>query len=172
MNWVGSCHQPFKEKMIMEMNTGLSAKQRQAVIKALEPLLADEIALYFATRGAHWNVVGMGFGALHKFFEAQYEALDDIMDDVAERIRALGAKAPATVAGFGKATRLKEGAGEAKNAEAMIKGLLAMHEQVVRQLRKDIDVASEATDEGTADFLTGLVEEHEKMAWMLRAHLE
>jgi starvation-inducible DNA-binding protein len=156
----------------MDFNTGLTAKQRASVIKTLEPLLADEVALYFATRGAHWNVVGMGFGAFHKFFEAQYEQLDDIMDDVAERIRALGGLAPATVAGFAKAARVKEGAGEAKNAEAMIKGLLTMHEHIIRQLRKDVEVASEATDEGTADFLTGLVEEHEKMAWMLRAHLQ
>jgi starvation-inducible DNA-binding protein len=155
----------------MDLNTGLNNKQRAAVIKTLEPLLADEIALYFATRGAHWNVTGIGFGAHHQFFEGQYEALDDIMDDVAERIRSLGGKAPATVAGYAKTSRLKEGAGEAKDAEAMFKGLLAMHEQLVRQLRKDVETASEQSDEGTADFLTGLLEEHEKMAWMLRAHL-
>lgn len=156
----------------MKPNIGLPDKARSAVIKVLQPLLADEVALYIATRGAHWNVTGPNFGALHGFFEDQYEALDEILDDVAERIRSLGGEPDATVGAYARAKRIDDGAGSAKSAKAMIESLLSAHEAIIRQLRKDEEVADEANDEGTADFLTGLIESHEKMAWMLRAHLE
>lgn len=158
--------------MDKKVDIGLTPAQRQAVIKVLETLLADEVALYFAARGSHWNVVGVHFGPLHAFFEEQYDAVDQIMDDVAERIRALGGKAPATLAGYVSAKRVDEGAGEAKTAKDMLEGLLKAHEHIIRELRKDVDVASDNGDEGTADFLTGLMEQHEKTAWMVRAHLE
>lgn len=156
----------------MALNIGIASKDRQAVVKLLEPLLADVISLYFATRGAHWNVVGPNFGPLHQFFEEQYEALDEEMDDIAERIRSLGENAPATLSGYVKAKRGTEVAGEAKTAKAMLTALLEDHEQLIRHLRADANAASEHGDEGTADFLVGLLEDHEKMAWMLRAHLE
>ena len=158
--------------MEMKPNIGLSDKSRGAVIKVLQPLLADEVALYVATRGAHWNVVGANFHALHKFFEDQYEALDEILDDVAERIRALGGLAEATVSAYGKAKRIDDGAGSAASAKAMIVSLLKAHEAIIQQLRKDVDTVGDLNDEGTTDFLTGLMETHEGMAWMLRAHLE
>ncbi|MGL5001747.1 MAG: Dps family protein, partial [Casimicrobium sp.] len=87
----------------MKPNIGLPDKARNAVIKVLQPLLADEVALYIATRGAHWNVTGPNFHAMHKFFEDQYEALDEILDDVAERIRSLGGEPDATVGDYAKA---------------------------------------------------------------------
>jgi starvation-inducible DNA-binding protein len=156
----------------MKPNIGLPDKARNTVIKVLQPLLADEVALYIATRGAHWNVTGPNFHAMHKFFEDQYEALDDILDDVAERIRSLGGAPEATVGTYAKGKRIDDGAGSAKSAKAMIESLLEAHEAIIRQLRKDEEITDEVGDEGTTDFLTGLMEEHEKMAWMLRAHLE
>ena len=92
----------------MAVNIGLNQKQRQGVVEILSSLLADEYLLYTKTRNYHWNVVGPQFNDLHKFFEAQYEALDDIIDDVAERARALGGRAVATLAVFLKLGRLKE----------------------------------------------------------------
>ena len=114
----------------------------------------------------------MNFGSLHKFFEQQYEALDEFMDSIAERIRTLGGRAPSTLTAFVNAKRIDESVGQNKDAEALLKGLLAVHEHVIRALRKDVDLADEQHDQGTADLLTGLMEEHEKMAWMVRAHLE
>jgi starvation-inducible DNA-binding protein len=156
----------------MKPNIGLPDKARNTVIKVLQPLLADEVALYIATRGAHWNVTGPNFHAMHKFFEAQYEALDETLDDVAERIRSLGGEPDSNVAAYAKAKRIKDNAGDAKSAKAMIESLLAAHEAIIQQLRKDEEITDDVGDEGTTDFLTGLMEEHEKMAWMLRAHLE
>lgn len=156
----------------MKPNIGMSEKTRNAVVKILQPLLADEVSLYVATRGAHWNVVGPNFHALHKFFEEQYEALDDILDEVAERIRSLGGAPESTVGTYAKAKRIDDGAGSANSAKVMIESLLAAHETVIQQLRKDVAIVGDLNDEGTTDFLTGLMEEHEKMAWMLRAHLE
>ena len=156
----------------MKPNIGISDKNRKAVSALLANLLADEVALYVATRGAHWNVVGPNFGALHGFFESQYEALDEILDDVAERMRSLGNKAPATLSAYANAKSIDDTAGEANSAAVMIEKLLAAHESIIRSLRKSSEIADDAGDAGTEDFLVSLMEEHEKMAWMLRSHLE
>jgi len=147
---------------------GLADKGRRRVIDALNQLLADEFVLYVKTRNFHWNVVGPNFAELHKFFEAQYEQLDDTIDAVAERARALDGVAAGSMADYLKLARLTEAAGQL-GATEMLHALRADHEQLIRQLRADIEVAGDANDAGTEDFLTGLVEEHEKAAWMLRA---
>ncbi|MGH7356789.1 MAG: Dps family protein [Candidatus Rokuibacteriota bacterium] len=124
------------------------------------------------TRDYHWNVTGPQFNDLHKFFESQYEAVDGIIDEVAERARSLGGRAWGTLAEFAKATRLREEPGEAPAANDMLARLCADHEAIVRTLRADlVTVGDKHGDAGTNDFLTGLVEQHEKMAWMLRAFL-
>ncbi len=154
----------------MKPNIGLSDSNRDGVVKLLIPLLADEYLLYTKTRNYHWNVVGPQFNDLHKFFEAQYEELDGFVDEVAERIRQLGALSPGTLAEFTKASRLKEHPGQHPAAKAMIAALLADHEAVIKTLRSDLTTAQDKlSDAGTCDFLTGLMEKHEKMAWMLRA---
>ena len=154
----------------MKPNIGLSDSNRDGVVKLLIPLLADEYLLYTKTRNYHWNVVGPQFNDLHKFFEAQYEELDGFVDEVAERIRQLGAPSPGTLAEFTKASRLKEHPGQHPAAKAMIAALLADHEAVIKTLRSDLTTAQDKlSDAGTCDFLTGLMEKHEKMAWMLRA---
>ncbi len=157
----------------MATNIGLNQRQRQAVVEILSRLLADEYLLYTKTRNYHWNVVGPQFNDLHKFFEAQYEAIEEFIDDVAERARTLGGPAVATMAEFLKLARLKEQPGRYPAARDMLKNLLADHEALIQTLRRDLDVVMERHgDAGTSDFLTGLMERHEKMAWMLRSFLE
>ncbi len=163
--------------MLMEkgekINIGLSDKDREGVVQILNNLLADEYVLYTKTRKYHWNVVGPEFNDLHKFFESQYEVLDEIIDDVAERSRSLEGKSIATLTEFLKQTRLKEDLGEYPAAREMISNLLTGHEVIIRSLRADLETCAERYhDMGTNNFLTDLMEKHEKMAWMLRAFLE
>ena len=124
------------------------------------------------TRNYHWNVVGPQFNDLHTFFEAQYTALNTVVDDVAERARALDGNAIGTLAEFVEHARLTEHPGQYPPAREMLANLLADHETVIRQLRVDLETSANTyQDAGTNDFLTGLMEQHEKMAWMLRAFL-
>jgi starvation-inducible DNA-binding protein len=149
---------------------GLSEEQRAGVIAILNVVLADEYVLYTKTRNFHWNVVGPHFHALHKFFEEQYTELDELVDDVAERVRAVGGEAIGTLAELRSQARLSEAPGEYPHARAMVLTLLADHEGLVECLRRDLEAVGERYgDIGTNDFLTGLMERHEKMAWMLRA---
>jgi len=157
----------------MKPSIGIGDTERGAVVEILNTLLADEYLLYTKTRNDHWNVVGPQFNDLHKFFEAQYEQLDDIVDEVAERARALGGNALGTMTEFVRRARLKEEPGKYGDARAMLASLTADHETVIRHLRTDAEtVATKHGDAGTNDFLIGLMEQHEKMAWMLRAFQE
>ncbi len=157
----------------MQVNIGLTDEQRQGVVRILNTLLADEYVLYTKTRNYHWNVVGPQFNDLHRFFEEQYNELNTIVDDVAERARALGGFALGTLAEFVQQTRLKEEPGVYPMARDMLATLLADHEAIIRSLRVDLETcANTYGDAGTNDFLTTLMEKHEKMAWMLRAFLE
>lgn len=153
-----------------ESGIGLADKARRTLTDVLNRLLADEFVLYVKTRNFHWNVVAADFAALHRFFEAQYEQLDERIDEIAERARALDGMAAGSMTDYLKLTRLTE-ASSHLSAPEMLRALLADHEQLIRQLRNDIEIAADADDAGTGDFLTGLLEAHEKMAWMLRAHL-
>jgi len=157
----------------MSLNIGLTNEQLSGSIGILNQLLADEFTLYTKTRKYHWNVVGVQFHDLHKFFESLYGDLDEIIDEVAERTRALGGFAVATLREISSTTAIKEEVGINPNQTEMIQNLLANHEQIIRELRQDIDkVQDDFSDVGTADFLTGLLEKHEKTAWMLRSMLE
>ena len=157
----------------MKIDIAIPEGDRLVVVDILNTLLSDEYLLYTKTRNYHWNVTGPQFNDLHKFFEAQYEELDDFVDDVAERIRQLGAKSPATLAEFVKTARLDEHPGQHPDAKGMLAALLADHEAVIQALRGDIATAMDKFgDAGTSDFFTGLMEKHEKMAWMLRAFLD
>jgi starvation-inducible DNA-binding protein len=158
--------------MPVNTNIGLTEEQCEGVVLTLTTLLADEYLLYTKTRNYHWNVVGPQFNDLHKFLETQYEELEDIVDDVAERARSLGGKAIGTLAEFLKHTRLKEFPGEYPQASEMLTHLQADHEATIRQLRVELETCADRYhDMGTNDFLTGLMERHEKMAWMLRSFL-
>ena len=150
-------------------NIGIQESDRKSVVQILNALLADEYVLYTKTRNYHWNVTGTQFNDLHKFFQAQYEELDASIDEIAERTRALGDKSVATLAEFVKTARLKESPGDYPSAQVMLANLLADHEAVVRTLRVGAEEAEKHKDMGTNDFLIGLMEKHEKMAWMLRS---
>lgn len=151
---------------------GLSAPQRQAVVAILNTVLADEFVLYAKTRRFHWNVQGPHFSELHGLFQRQYEQVDRIVDDVAERARALDGFAAGTLHEFLRLTRLGEASTGEFDAQGMIAALLADHETLVRSLRQDLRACSDRHgDEGTMDFLTSLMQFHEKTAWVLRAHL-
>jgi starvation-inducible DNA-binding protein len=156
----------------MEAKIGIEQKFLAKVAFELSRLLADEFTLYTKTRNAHWNVEGPDFHFSHKLFEDQYELLDEVIDDVAERIRSLGHYAPATVKDFMKLTRLSEQSLESNDSAAFLKELLQDHEIIVVTCRCNIKTfIDECQDAGSSDFITGLMERHEKMAWMLRAHL-
>jgi starvation-inducible DNA-binding protein len=156
----------------MKTNIGINEANRKAVSGQLAKLLADEFVLYTKTRHAHWNVEGPDFHAMHIFFEGQYEQLDEIMDSVAERIRTIGHYAPATLKSFLQLTHLTELNESRNNSLGFIKELLEDHESIIEFIRGNINVfADKYKDMGTSDYITGLMEDHEKMAWMLRAHL-
>ncbi len=157
----------------MKTGIGISDDNRLKVATALNALLADEFVLYTKTRNAHWNVEGPDFHTKHVFFEEQYEQLDEIMDSVAERIRSIGHYAIATLASFLQHTHLTEQSREKNDSQGFIHELLTDHENIIIFLRENINVfANDYKDLGTSDYITGLMETHEKMAWMLRAHLK
>ena len=157
----------------MNASIGITPANLQAVATELSKLLADEFVLYTKTRNAHWNVEGPDFHTKHIFFEKQYEQLDEAMDSVAERIRQLGHYAPATLQYFLELTQLTEKLGQPNDSLGFIRELLTDHENIIIFLRENINrFANEYGDAGTSDFITGLMEEHEAMAWMLRAHLK
>ena len=137
----------------------------------LNTLLADEYVLYTKTRNANWNIQGQNFIELHKFFENQVDTLDIIINDVAERVRALGHFALGSLKDFIAATRLSEDNRDYADQSHIIQALLEDHEVLIRSLRKDITDTAEHRDLGTADFMTGLLKQHEKISWMLRAYL-
>ena len=157
----------------MKINIGLSGQQRAGVVALLSTTLADEYVLYTRTRNYHWNVTGPHFNDLHKFFESQYGAIDEKIDEIAEFVRYFGEKVAASLSTFQKAARLKDDSGETLTAQKMVARLLADHEELIRNLRNDLQTAADkfgAAD--VADFLTGLLEDHQKMAWMLRSILQ
>ena len=156
----------------MKANIGISTDNLSAVAHSLSKILADEFVLYTKTRKAHWNVEGPDFYNKHVFFEKQYNELAEIIDSVAERIRKLGHYAPATLKQFLDLSHLSEDDRGGNDSQSYIKALLADHESILIHLRENINnYAGPLKDAGTSDYITGLMETHETMAWMLRAHL-
>ena len=156
----------------MKISIGLSAEQLKKSIDMLSTVLSDEMTLYIKTRKFHWNVSGESFMELHKLFEHQYKELEEIIDEVAERIGKLGGKTIGTMNQYAQHTRLKEWPNEYPNRMKMIEELMEDHETVIKELRKDVDKCEENGDAGTTDFLTGVMKEHETIAWTLRRYLK
>lgn len=151
---------------------GIAEEQRKAVVRILNTVLADEFLLYVKSRRFHWNVEGPDFVELHELFQKHYEQLGEVIDDVAERARALDGVAAGSFEEYLELTRLTEEAAQRYDARGMIAALLADHEALIRNLREDLRACSDRHgDEGAMDFLTGLMQVHEKMAWMLRVYL-
>ena len=155
----------------MEINTGISAEQRGAIVQALSRLLADTYMLYLKTHSFHWNVEGPMFQTLHQMFMEQYTETWNAIDLVAERIRSLGHYAPGTYAEYNKLARLKETPGVPK-AEQMVRLLIEGQEAIVKTAREVLPIAEKADDQPTLDLLTQRMQVHEKNAWMLRSLLK
>ena len=155
----------------MKIDIGLSEQSREQITEGLARLLADSYTLYLKTHNYHWNVTGPLFNTLHQMFETQYLELATAVDEVAERIRALGHRAPGSYREFAALTSIAEEAG-APSATEMIRQLLIGQETVVKTARDAIRIAEEAHDGPTADLLTQRMNLHEKNAWMLRSMLD
>ena len=155
----------------MQMNTGISEKDRAEIAAGLSRLLADTYTVYLKTHNFHWNVTGPMFNTLHLMFETQYNELWLANDQIAERIRSLGYPAPGTYEEYVKLASIKETPGQPK-AEEMVRLLVEGNEAVVRTARSVFPAVDEAGDEPTADLLTQRMQIHEKNAWMLRSLLE
>lgn len=154
----------------MHPNIGIDEQGRKEMAEGLSRLLADTYALYLKTQNFHWNVTGSLFGILHEMFESQYTELAAAVDEVAERIRALGEPAPGGFARFSALASIKEAEGTPE-ALAMVRELMEGHEAVARNARELSPLAQRAADEATADLLAERLGAHEKNAWMLRATL-
>lgn len=163
----------FQGASMETTNIGLTAKSREGVAHILNVLLSDEYTLYTKTLNYHWNVRGINFHQFHEMFKEQYEALFDIIDLVAERARALGERSFGSLAEFSSNTQLKEQPGVVPPVETMLKNLLDDHEAIIRTLRTDLEKTADVyKDMGTNNFLTDIMERHEKIAWMIRASVQ
>lgn len=160
------------EKHILKPDIGLDDEVVNSVVQVLQTVLSDEMVLYVKLRNYHWNVTGQNFTALHVLFEQQYRQLEATIDAIAERIRMYGATALGSMSAFIKTARLKEGDETLPDVNGMVKNLLHDHEAMVRHLRNDVETMDELDDVGAEDMLTGLLQEHQKMAWFLRTYLE
>lgn len=156
----------------MKPNLGLNDNARKTVADALANVLADTYTLYIKTQNFHWNVTGQDFSQLHELFGAQYEALGDAVDEIAERMRALGHVAPGGLAAFAKLTEIKDAPANPPTAKEMIRLLTADHEAVARRAREAEEAVDEVGDKESADLLIERMTAHGKTAWMLRSHLE
>lgn len=156
--------------MTATIHTGLTKAERGDVAQELTKVLADSFAVYLKTHGYHWNVRGPEFFSFHNLLEQQYREIWTALDDIAERIRALGVLAPQSYPAFGNLTAIKDGDPE-KEATAMLKELMQDHETLIATTRKALDIASDAGDEASADLMTQRLAAHEKFAWMLRSTL-
>lgn len=155
----------------MKAQLGIPPQKLEAVALALNKLLADEYVLYTKTRNYHWNVEGPNFIEMHRFYEQQYEQLDDIIDEVAERIRTLGHYAEGRLKDLLQLASLTEPQ-YTGDQQTQLSNLLADHETLIHRLRRMIgDFSEEYHDVGSGDFITGLLKQHEKMAWMIRSCL-
>ena len=156
----------------MKTDIGISEKNIDSITNLLTVFLSDEMTLYIKTRKFHWNVTGRSFMELHKLFEGQYKQLEEYIDEIAERIGKLGRKSIGTMKEFNMSSTLKESPGKYPAQEDMMKELLADHETLIRQLRKQVEACTtKFNDAGTADFLTGIMQEHETIVWVLRRYL-
>ncbi len=154
----------------MSIDIGIAEQDRKAIADGLSRVLADSYTLYLKTHNYHWNVTGPMFNTLHLMFEQQYTELALAVDEIAERIRALGFPAPGTYKAYAALTEIPE-EDSVPSAEAMLQNLVHAQETVVRTARSVFPLVDEANDEPSADLLTQRMQIHEKNAWMLRSML-
>jgi starvation-inducible DNA-binding protein len=155
----------------VDVNIGISERDRLRIVQGLSDLLADSYTLYLMTHNFHWNVTGPQFNSLHLMFMGQYTEQWNALDAIAERIRALGQPAPGTYREFIKRTSIQEVEG-VPTATAMVRHLVSAQEAAARTARKIFPTVDTAGDQPTADLLTQRMQVHEKNAWMLRSLLD
>ena len=155
----------------MKINIGIEEAERKEIAQGLSKLLADTYTLYLKTHSYHWNVKGPWFQTLHLMFETQYAELAQAVDQITERIRALGFPSPGTFQEFTQLTSIPSKPG-VPNAESMVEQLIEGQEAIVRTARSLFPLVGRVADEPTADLLTQRMQVHEKTAWMLRSLLE
>jgi starvation-inducible DNA-binding protein len=156
----------------MKANIGISEENSKAVALILNQLISDEQVLFAKTRNYHWNIESPSFMEMHKFYEGQYTELAETIDEIAERVRKIGHYAEGRLKDYIKLANLEEGE-YTNDQQTQLKNLLDDHETIIRGLRNHIPtVEDKYKDLGTADFLTGLLKEHEQWAWMIRAYVK
>ena len=155
----------------MDIDIGIASKDRKKIANSLSHLLADTYTLYLKTHSFHWNVTGPMFNALHSMFMVQYNELWLSLDEIAERIRALGEVAPGSGAQYAKLSSIKEESG-VPDWKGMVTQLVAGHETCARTARDAFKKAEGANDQPSADLATTRMQAHEKTAWMLRSLLQ
>lgn len=155
----------------MKVNIGISEEHRQKIAGGLSKVLADSYLLYLKTHNYHWNVTGELFHQLHEQFEEQYTELAEAVDEIAERIRAIGFRAPGSFKEFNEIASIEEDTDQPKAME-MLRRLAIDNEKIIQTAREALKPAQEAGDEATIDLLTERLTVHSKTAWMLRSHLE
>ncbi len=155
----------------MEINIGISEEQRKKIAEGLSRLLADSYMVYLKTHNYHWNVTGPLFHQLHEQFEEQYTELAEAVDVIAERIRALGIRAPGSFKEFSGITAITED-NQQLDALEMVERLAEDNETILRTAREVLKPCHEAEDEATIDLITQRLTIHSKTAWILRSHLE
>ena len=155
----------------MNINIGISENKRLETANGLSTLLADSYTMYLKTHNYHWNVSGPMFTTLHELFEDQYTHLASSVDEIAERIRILGQRAPGSYREFSELTSIKDDI-RVPGAQEMIQNLLIGHEQIVNTSKGILPTLEGGSDEGTLSLLSSRIEYHEKTAWVLRSMLD
>ncbi len=155
-----------------KVNIGLDQNARKSVAEALNATLADTYALYMKTHAYHWNVTGPQFHTLHIMFEEQYREMWTALDEIAERVRALGVFAPSSGKALAELAVIENADETPPAATAMIESLLDGHETLIRRAREGLSIAEEVGDAASADLFTVRIQTHEKTAWMLRALIQ
>ncbi len=153
----------------MKVDIGIEENARNSVAEALNATLADTYSLYMKTHAYHWNVTGPQFQTLHVMFEEQYREMWEALDEIAERVRALGVFAPTSGKQFAELSAIENADTSPPKATAMIERLLSDHETLIKRARTGLETAEEAGDAASADLLTVRIQTHEKTAWMLRS---
>jgi len=155
----------------MKVEIGIPEKARKEIVEGLSALLADTYTLYLKTHGYHWNVTGPNFSSLHLMFEQQYMDMRDAVDEIAERIRALGSYAPGSYTELSRLSSIADEEG-VPDAQEMVRKLAGAHQTLVRGARSLVEKAEGVDDVATADLVTQRIQIHEKTAWMLRSVTE
>ena len=165
---------PAKGSAAPAIDIGIAPADRRRISEGLAAFLADSFTLYLKTHNFHWNVTGPMFNALHKMFEEQYTEQWGALDDIAERIRALGYNAPGSYAEFIRLTHIPEEAGleDIPDWREMVRQLVVGNEAVCRSAREVLELADDGDDDPTEDLMTQRLQTHEKYAWMLRSLLQ